>query len=330
MTAQLADAWLAGSAVATGTGLHTVTWGAYKDSPYEGFSWVRLVRTLAVAQLVAWLAVTARVVDPAAVIPTVGVIYTLERLTTEWWKTILRGHDPAAFTIPMRLGYRGRPVDSRWRRYCAGALVLVAMAGIALALHQLQNIATGTPRWVTVLCVGGFGGWATALGGAWKDAPIEGFSRRKFLRSPLVASAWAVPCSLLTNDWVTLCLASGGFAVATIETYKTFMTGGRPPGKFAGRPPIYSLPFTRRVLAGLHGGAWWAFAVAALWSAIRPAPAFGLPVGEEPARLASLVVAGIAVLASQICLRSGRAFRTTAEGVLEVARAPRHDESQPG
>src|SRR3954453_5384896 len=36
---------------------------------------------------------------------------------------------------------------------------------------------------------------ATAVGGAWKDAPIEGFSGWKFLRSPAIATAWAVPFS---------------------------------------------------------------------------------------------------------------------------------------
>lgn len=68
-----------------------------------------------------------------------------------------------------------------------------------------------------ILTVGAAGGWATAVGGAWKDAPIEGFSSWKFLRSPAVATAWAVPLSLLTNSWVTLLLASAGFAVATID-----------------------------------------------------------------------------------------------------------------
>ena len=42
------------------------------------------------------------------------------------------------------------------------------------------------------MLVGGTGGWLTAVGGAWKDAPVEGFSGWKFLRSPAVATGWAL------------------------------------------------------------------------------------------------------------------------------------------
>ena len=41
---------------------------------------------------------------------------------------------------------------------------------------------------VTELTVGALGGWYSAFGGAWKDAPIEGFQLFKFFRSPLQAA----------------------------------------------------------------------------------------------------------------------------------------------
>lgn len=307
MTLQLTQAMLTGSAIAAGTGLHTASWGAFKDSPYEGFHPARMARTLVVGQLAAWTAVATHLVDATAVIPTAGVVYTMERLATEFWKTILRRHDAAAFTIPMRLGFRGRPVDTPWRRYSAGALVLLAMVGVGLAMHLIQTAAPAVPWWVTVVFVGGFGGWATAVGGAWKDAPIEGFSGWKFLRSPLMATAWAVPCSVLTTDWVTLCLASGGFAVATIETYKTFMTGDKAPGKFAGRERDHALPGTRTLLAMLHASAWALLSVAALWSALgalvaRPSSA---PT-HASTTLATLAVGVIAAAAAHVTLRARR------------------------
>lgn len=156
------------------------------------------------------------------------------------------------------------------------------------------------------------GGWATAVGGAWKDAPIEGFSRWKSLRSPLVATAWAVPCSVLTDDWGTLGLVSSGLAVATIETYKTFMTGDQPPGKFAGRVRRHHLPATRAMLAKLHAAAWSLLALGALWSALHPIAAGPSTASPWTAGgVTSLAVAGIATLALFISLRAGRTLAQT-------------------
>ena len=249
-------------------GTHAATWGAYKDAPYEGYHPLRQLRTLVVAGVAALVGVMTGIVDAHTVVPAVGVVYALERLATEWWKTIVRVDDQSAYTIPMRLGFRGSPVDVNWIRYGVGALVLATMAGLGVGVNGAQAAAEhafgGLPWWVLVATVGGLGGWATAVGGAWKDAPVEGFSFWKFLRSPVVATSWAVPLSLMTNDWLTLCLAAGGLSVFSIETYKTFWTGGRPPGKFANQPLRDHLPATRHVMGLLHTGAWLMFAAAAL------------------------------------------------------------------
>jgi hypothetical protein len=49
--------------------------------------------------------------------------------------------------------------------------------------------------------------------------------------------------------------------VASIETYKTFFTGGRPPGKFATKTATHRLPRLRPILAVQHTGCWVALAV---------------------------------------------------------------------
>ena len=245
-------------------GTHVSTWGAFKDSLFEGYHPRRQVRTFALAAVGALAALALGVVQIRAMLPALGVVYALERLATEWWKAILRVDDQSAYTIPMRLGFRGRPVDVAWVRYLVGGVVAVGLVGVGLVMHLAQRGTGGLSAWVTVVTIGSLGGWATAVGGAWKDAPVEGFSRWKFLRSPAVATAWAVPLSLLTVDWVTLCLAAGGMAVASIETYKTFLTGGRAPGKFEGKPVRWCEPGVRRALGVAHGGAWSMFALVAL------------------------------------------------------------------
>jgi hypothetical protein len=101
---------------------------------------------------------------------------------------------------------------------------------------------------------GGLGGWLTAVGGAWKDAPIEGFSSWKFLRSPAVATAWGWLLLSSTADWLVVVVAAGGLSVCTIETYKTFLTGGRPPGKFTGKPVRFAARRVRHTCRTVHCG----------------------------------------------------------------------------
>ncbi len=252
------------------TGLHTATWGAYKDSPFEGFKWTSFLRSVVLGSGIAMgVALTTTWETELHPLVLVGLFYTFERLATEWWKTIVRDDDQTAYTIPMRLGFRGRPVNNHVIRYLVGIAVVVGLVLAYVGAGAIQEAVPPVPVWATIL-IGGVGGWLTACGGAWKDAPVEGFSFWKFLRSPAVATAWAMPLSLLTNDWAILAFCAGGFSVASIETYKTFFTGGRPPGKFANKPVIHRLPRLRPVLAVQHTGCWVAFAVVVSLTAPLP------------------------------------------------------------
>ena len=217
------------------TGTHAATWGAIKDSPFEGFKVASFVRSIVLAVVAATVLATVTDLESTlAPIVLVGVLYATERLATELWKSFLREDDQSAYAIPMRIAVLGRPVDGRFPRYLTGFVVLVGvvlMGGAAAALQPDD----GGPLWLLVL-VGGIGGWLTAVGGAWKDAPVEGFSGWKFLRSPAVATAWTIVLLPFTDHWVALTVAAAGLSVFSIETYKTFFTGGRPPGKFDGKP----------------------------------------------------------------------------------------------
>jgi len=208
-----------GSALAIGAlvGLHVATWGAYKDSPFDGFRPRSNLRSLVLATVVAVVATVAlRGPHAPGVVVGVGLVYAVERLATEWWKAILREDDQSAYTIPMRLGCCGRPVDRRAARYAVGFLVAsgVALAGMAVTLAQ--RAFPGAPPWLVVATAGAAGGWATFV----------------------------------------LLLAAAGFAVASIETYKTFLTGGRAPGKFAGQSVRHRQPVLRQWLAMAHAALW--------------------------------------------------------------------------
>ena len=241
-------------------GLHAATWGAFKDSPFEGFTGRSFLRSLVLATLVAVAVARATDIDGAGVLLFVGVVYAGERLVTEWWKGILREDDQAAYSIPMRLAVHGRPIDDRVRRYGLGAAVVASLVGACWAFSALQAELPPGPVWLVVL-VAGAGGWLTAVGGAWKDAPIEGFSGWKFLRSPCVATVWGLVLSRFTGDWVLLAVAAGGWSVISIETYKTFLTGNRPPGKFDGQPVRFAVGQVRAACRTAHVGVYVVLAV---------------------------------------------------------------------
>jgi hypothetical protein len=282
--------WWHGALLGLVAGAHVATWGAYKDSPYEGFHWHRFLRSIGVAMTIGALLSGGFGFDRTeSMIVLLGVIYGLERLLTEFWKLFFRGHQADAFTIPMRFGVFGRPVDDPGVRYVLGVGLTMLTVAACWVVSWIQSSLPAQSHGFLVLFAG-ISGWLTAVGGAWKDAPIEGFSGWKFLRSPVVATAWAAPLSFLTDNWVLLSLSAGGFAVASIETYKAFLVRNRPPGKFDGKPIRFRFTHRRDILAGAHACMWGSLAVALTYGLIGPA-APPTPDAEVLARVAVAILA---------------------------------------
>lgn len=287
-------------------GTHAATWGAYKDSPFEGFRLASFMRSILVGvaaslAVACWSRTSPGVRLHLAV--AVGVVYGLERLGTEWWKAFVRNDDQRAYTIPMRFAVAGRPVDSSGVRYLTAAAIGLGIAGGLVGVAAAQRALPNAPAWIVVCTVGALGGWATAIGGAWKDAPIEGFSGWKFLRSPSVAASWAAPVSLLTGNWCVMLLASSGFAVIAIETYKTFFTGGRPPGKFAGRPSPHDCSVLGERLRRVHAVLWATLGMCLLESTSERASGGDPPaLVSLPSPLPSLVLTAMAGCAGLVAV----------------------------
>ena len=277
-------------------GLHAATWGGFKDSPFEGFKPASFVRSVALGLGTALaLALATDLESTQSLLVLVGLCYALERLATEWWKSVLREDDQGAYSIPMRLAVHGRPIDDPGRRHAIGAVIAIGMLLVWWAARVIQHDVSPLPLWSVVL-VAGLGGWLTAVGGAWKDAPIEGFSGWKFLRSPVVATAWAVVLSRFTGDWVLLTMAAAGWAVISIETYKTFLTGGRPPGKFADKPVRFLARTARETCRAVHVSLYGVLALS-LGIGLLPTPHLttdGLTFGQLLASAAVALTASVA------------------------------------
>lgn len=240
---------LIGLFVGIAAGTHIATWGMYKDAPHEGFTAIRYGRSIAIGAVIGtalarFLDITAA--SPGSLLLLFGLTYAGERVVIEFWKTFLREEDQSKYFIPMQFHVGRRLVHNRFARAAAGGLAIGLAVMLLLAANALVHTALHVPRLVLVGIVGSLGGWYSAIGGASKDGPIEGFDLLKFFRSPILASVYAMLLSPFESDPVLLAFAGLGFTIATLETYKTFFFPSKPRGKFAGKPVLFPEMLIRR------------------------------------------------------------------------------------
>lgn len=221
------------------SGIHVASWGMYKDAPHEGFELRKYFRSIGLGVGIGAGAGTLVPLDataPAGFAVLFGLVYVVERALGEIYKTFLRQEDQSKYTIPMQFAVWGRTVESRVLRAALGLGYLCGMLAMMALIAVYQRWAGPELSLVEVALFASAGGWMSAVGGAWKDAPIEGFQTLKFFRSPALAALWALLLAQLSSDLVLVTLAATGYTIATTETYKSFLFPSKPRGKFAGKP----------------------------------------------------------------------------------------------
>lgn len=221
------------------SGLHAATWGMYKDALYEGFSarkYCRSVMVGAAAGVSIQLLMRFDLGTAAGAVLLFGLAYGLERALVEWHKSFIRVEDQSKYFIPMQFAVVGRVVSSRRVRAAVGIGSAAMVALVVLGLAGLERAGPAAFPLGRVLMVGSIGGWISALGGAWKDAPKEGFQLLKFFRSPALATAYGLVLSALTTSYLAIAFGALGLTIATIETHKKFGSPLEAPGKFTGQP----------------------------------------------------------------------------------------------
>src|SRR5215208_490017 len=257
--------------VGLAAGTHVATWGMYKDAIHEGFTVRRYARSIVVGAL-AGLAVERFVqfdlTRASSIVVLFGLVYAVERGIVEVWKTFLRDEDQSKYFIPMQFAVGGRPVKSRGARLAAGAAYVAAVVAIVGGLWALDRTRP-LPHWALLLVAGSAWGWVAAVGGAWKDAPKEGFEFFKFFRSPIMTLAFALLLSFLTDSYFYIAIGALGYERAAVETYKTFFFPNKPRGKFAGMPITHPEMLTRRQRFIPLYAAIWLGVIAAYVMAIR-------------------------------------------------------------
>lgn len=261
-------------AVAAATGLasgtHAAIWGSYKDAIHEGFRPPRFARSVVVGAA-AGVVLQARLALPLpaanALVVLFGLAYAAERGIVEVWKTFVRCEDQSKYFIPMQFTIRGAPVG-RGARLAAGAGYVAMLALGLIAIARMDAAVEGSLRREVTAIAGLAVGLVIALGGAWKDAPKEGFEPLKFFRSPAMTVAWAVLLSGLADSVLQAAVGAIGFERATAETYKTFCFPSRPRGKFAGKPILFPEMLAHR--------RWLVPAYVAIWAAVLGATTLAL------------------------------------------------------
>jgi len=239
-------------------GLHAATWGMYKDSLYEGFSRGKYLRSIVLGMCAALLAQAIRpqAMETAGGIALIfGLTYVLERVVTEWLKLFLRVEDQSKYFIPMQFAVLGRPVQHRGVRLAVGVAYAIVVAAAVNMLDRLQGASPAS--WGAAVLAAAFAGGICAVGGAWKDAPCEGFQLLKFFRSPLIAAAWGALLALFSTDLVTVGFSALGYSIATIETHKKFLSSDSAPGKFTGKVERFpEMRRRRRRFVPMYVGVW--------------------------------------------------------------------------
>ncbi|MEZ4818347.1 MAG: hypothetical protein R3A45_00060 [Bdellovibrionota bacterium] len=165
------------------SGLYTSLWGAFKDSPYETFKPQTFPRSIYFSLLiygVLYLDVSKQ--QPLATLLWTQLFFLVmgvERFISEIYKGFFRSEDQEKYFIPSRMSFFGKYVHSELLRYAVGLLFVALIIGITFIKIEMVSF------WQ--FCVVSYlTGLSVAFGGAYKDAPFEGFDWIKFQRSGFV------------------------------------------------------------------------------------------------------------------------------------------------
>lgn len=219
------------------SGLYTSLWGAFKDSPFEGLKGRTFPRSIyfSVGIFLVLFAVPASSdqLKHLGLFEVFFLIMGAERVLAELYKGFLRSEDQSKYFVPSRITFFGRYVTSDLLRYAIGLVLLSLVLGAMFIDLPIEGL-------LAFALVGYCSGLAIALGGAYKDAPFEGFKVGKFQRSGVVL-ALASPLFFWISDPVDaiplgfLIFMNGGLERFVVEYYKTYVQRNMS-GKF--RPDI--------------------------------------------------------------------------------------------
>ncbi len=229
--------------VGLAAGFHAALYGAYKDSPQESFLLRRFVRELVFSTVIAAALVVFHLSDGQSMFIVYLTVFALARIATEFWKLFLRIEPQGDFRIPTQIHWFRGVVHNPIARLFLGLGFLASIYG---AYRLGLWLAPSLPWQATGLLLGFFIGIEEALAGAYKDGLMEGFSFRKFLKSPTFGAFGGLVASYQTANIAFLLLG----AIATMrminELLFKMVVPDYTPGKFKSLTGPFQDWMTRR------------------------------------------------------------------------------------
>ncbi len=219
------------------SGLYTSLWGAFKDCPYEGFKPKTFPRSIYFhIAIFLPLYFVPHFRDNFQYLGLVQIFYLimgLERFLAEIYKGFFRTEDQEKYFVPSRITFFGRHVDSDLARYAVGSVIVAIVFAFLLIEIRIESFLDFL---ITAYCTG----LIVSLGGAYKDAPFEGFKWLKFQRSALVLAVLSPLFYYLNRPEYPVPLGfliymNGGLERFAVEYYKTYIQRNMS-GKF--RPDL--------------------------------------------------------------------------------------------
>jgi hypothetical protein len=229
--------------VGIAAGFHAALYGAYKDSPRESFLLHRFLRELIFASSIAAVLTLFHFSDRESLFIIYLSVFALARIATEFWKLFLRIEPQGDYRIPTQIHWFRGVVHNSFARLLLGAGFLASIyGGYRLALFLSHRL----PWQTACLLAGAFIGVEEALAGAYKDGLIEGFSFRKFLKSPIFGAFGGLIASYHTANVAFLLLAAIGTMRMINELLFKMVVPDYTPGKFKDMAGPFQEWMTRR------------------------------------------------------------------------------------
>lgn len=240
--------------VGIAAGLHAALYGAYKDSPHESFLLRRFIREPVISSAVAITMGLWHLAEGESLFTLYVTIFAVARLITEFWKLFLRVEPQDFYRIPTQIHWVKGVVHNPAVRLLMGSGMLASVYGFYVLCRLLPD---SFPWALTGVIVGGGIGLMEAVGGAYKDGSIEGFSFYKFLKSPTFGALSGLLISYHTESLVFLLLGSLGSLRMFNELVFKMIVRGYTPGKFASMTgPFHEWMSRRRLFLPPYAATW--------------------------------------------------------------------------
>jgi hypothetical protein len=170
-------------------------------------------------------------------------VFALSRIATEFWKLFLRVEPQQGFRIPTQIHWVKGVVHNPVLRLLLGIGFLASIYGIYCLFRLLPP---SLPIGVVGMIVGFGIGVTEAMAGGYKDGTIEGFSWRKFAKSPTFGTVGGLIASAHTTALPFLLLAAIGTMRMFLELLFKMIVRDYAPGKFRSMVGPYQEWMARR------------------------------------------------------------------------------------